>query len=257
MERIKDLAEQLLLVAYPTKFQQEYGSHMLQVFRDCCLRTVSRSGTNGMVRLWIVTFFDLVQSIVLEHAHKEIEMKKEMKPRDVRLAGGALIFGTIIFALSAISQQIMGFLASMLLLAFGVLGLRNRFGEKVGEFGKNILLIGVILGSVISLVGLFGAAVDPLWILIVAGPATLFACLALFGVVALYKKPMSRWNLLPLLAGVWFPIIFVPIIIKVFNGNWYPNTNTMLILPLYLQGIALVILGYVLISDTPDEIPSA
>jgi len=184
-------------------------------------------------------------------------MKKEMKPRDIRLAGGALIFGTIIFALSAISQQIMGFLASMLLLAFGVLGLRNRFGEKVGEFGKNILLIGVILGSVISLVGLFGAAVDPLWILIVAGPATLFACLALFGVVALYKKPMSRWNLLPLLAGVWFPIIFVPIIIKVFNGNWYPNTNTMLILPLYLQGIALVILGYVLISDTPDEIPSA
>jgi hypothetical protein len=250
-------AYQLLLNAYPTRFQQEYGSHMVQVFRDCCLRTIRRSGTNGMAMLWMVTLLDFVQSVVSEHVQKETEMKKEMKPRDIRLAGGALIFGTIIFALSAISQQIMGFLASMLLLAFGVLGLRNRFGEKVGEFGKNILLIGVILGSVISLVGLFGAAVDPLWILIVAGPATLFACLALFGVVALYKKPMSRWNLLPLLAGVWFPIIFVPIIIKVFNGNWYPNTNTMLILPLYLQGIALVILGYVLISDTPDEIPSA
>ena len=245
---------QMLLVAYPAKFQQEYGSHMLQVFRDCCLRTISQSGTNGMVRLWIVTFFDLVQSIVSEHAHKEIEMKKEMKPRDIRLAGGALIVGTIVFALSSISQAIMGFLASMLLLAFGVLGLRNRYGEQVGEFGKNILLIGVILGSLISLVGLIGGAIDPLWILIVAGPATLFACLTLFGVVALYKKPMSRWNLLPLLAGFWFPIIFVPIIIKVFNGDFYPSTNTMLILPLYLQGVALVILGYVLISDTPDEV---
>jgi hypothetical protein len=245
---------QALLVAYPTKFQREYGSHMVQVFRDCCLRTVRQSGANGLVRLWAVTLFDFVQSIVSEHAQKEIEMKKEMKPRDIRLAGGALIIGTIIFALSAISQQIMGFLLSMVLLAGGVLGLRSRYGEKVGEFGRNILLIGVILGSLISLVGLFGAAVDPLWILIVAGPATLFACLALFGVVALYKKPMSRWNLLPLLAGVWFPIIFVPIIIKVFNGNWYPDTNKMLISPLYLQGIALIILGYVLISDTPDEV---
>ena len=248
---------QALLVAYPTKFQQEYGPHMLQVFRDCCLRTFRQGGTNGMVRLWAVTLFDLIQSLVSEHAHKEIEMKKEMKPRDIRLAGGALIIGTIVFALSAINEQIMGFLASMLLLAFGVLGLRSRYGEKVGDFGKNILLIGVVLGSLTSLVGLFGAAVDPLWILIVAGPAFLFACLALFGVVALYKKPMSRWNLLPLLAGVWFPIIFVPIIIKVFNGNWYPTTNMMLILPLYLQGIALVILGYVLISDSPEELTPA
>jgi len=246
-----------LLVAYPAKFQQEYGSHMLQVFRDCCLRTVHQSGMNGLAMLWAVTLFDLVQSVVSEHSQKEIEMKKQMKPQDIRLAGGALIVGTIIFALSAISEQIMGFLVSMLPLAFGVLGLRNRYGEKVGEFGRNILLIGVILGSLISLVGLFGAAVDPLWILIVAGPATLFACLALFGVVALYKRPMSRWNLLPLLAGVWFPIIFVPIIIKVFNGNWYPDTNRMFIPLLISQGVALVILGYVLISDTPDEVGAA
>jgi hypothetical protein len=248
---------QLLLNAYPTKFQQEYGSHMVQVFRDCCLLALHRDRTNGMLKLWAVTLFDLVQSVVTEHAHKEIEMKKEMKPRDIRLAGGALIVGTVVFALSALTQEVIGFLASMLLLIFGILGLRNRYGEKVGEFGKNILLIGVIFGSITSLVGLFGAAVDPLWILIVAGPAILFTCLALFGVVALYKKPMPRWNLLPLLAGFWFPIIFVPIIIKVFNGNWYPSTDAMLILPLYLQGIALVILGYILISDTPDEIASA
>jgi len=182
-------------------------------------------------------------------------MKKEMKPEDIRLAGGALIVGTIVFALSAISEQVMGFILSMILLAVGILGLRSRYGEQAGGFGKNILLIGVILGSLTSLAGLFGAAIDPLWILIPAGPAVLFACLALFGIVALYKKPMSRWNLLPLLAGFWFPIIFAPIIIKVFNGNWYPATSTiMLILPLYLQGIALVVLGYVLISDTPNEV---
>ncbi len=26
----------LLLASYPTRFRQEYGPHMLQVFRDCC-----------------------------------------------------------------------------------------------------------------------------------------------------------------------------------------------------------------------------
>ncbi|MCK6585508.1 MAG: hypothetical protein L6Q49_20600 [Anaerolineales bacterium] len=180
-------------------------------------------------------------------------MKKEMKPQDIRMAGWALIMGAVVFMLSAISEQVMGFMLSMILLAVGVLGLRNRYGEQAGVFGNNILLIGVVLGSVTSLVGLFGTAVDPLWILIPAGPAILFACLALFGVVALYKKPLSRWNALPLLAGIWLPIFFVPALIETFNGNWYPETSNLAMPLIISQCIALSILGYVLISDTPDE----
>lgn len=180
-------------------------------------------------------------------------MKKEMKPQDIRMAGWALIMGAVVFMLSAISEQVMGFMLSMILLAVGILGLRNRYGEQVGVFGNNILLIGVVLGSVTSFVGLFGAAVDPLWILIPAGPAMLFACLALFGVVALYKKPLSRWNALPLLAGIWLPIFFVPALIETFNGNWYPETSNLAMPLIISQCIALSILGYVLISDTPDE----
>ena len=91
---------QMLLIAYPTKFRQEYGSHMLQVFRDYCLRTFHQGGTNAMFRLWAVTLFDLIQSVVSEHAHKEIEMKKEMKPRDIRMAGWALILSGAALAIS-------------------------------------------------------------------------------------------------------------------------------------------------------------
>jgi hypothetical protein len=242
-----------LLSAYPTRFQQEYGTHMAQVFRDCCLRTVRQGGTNGMAKLWMVTLLDLLQSVVSEHRQKETEMKKEMKPQDIRMAGGALIAGALILALSSISEQVMGFLLSMMLLAVGIFGLRNRYGEQVGGFGKNILLIGVILGSLTSLAGLLGAAVDPYWILIPAGPAVLFACLALFGVVALYKRPLSRWNALPLLAGIWYPIFVVPAIIETFKGNWYPESANVAIPLIILQCIALSILGYVLITDTPDE----
>jgi hypothetical protein len=115
----------------------------------------------------------------------------------------------------------------------------------------------VILGSLTSITGLLGAVVDPYWILIPAGPAVLFACLSLFGVVALYKKPLSRWNILPLLAGVWFPIFFVPAFNEVFNGNWYPGTANVAIPLIILQCIALSILGYVLISDVPEETTTA
>src|SRR5215467_7540646 len=84
---------QALLVAYPAKFQQEYSDQMAQVFRDCCLRTVRQDGTNGMFKLWTVTILDLIQSVISEHTHKEVQMKKQMKPEDIILAGKALIWG--------------------------------------------------------------------------------------------------------------------------------------------------------------------
>jgi len=204
---------QALLVAYPTKFQQEYGSQMVQVFQDCCLRTVRQGGTNGIVRLWTVTLLDLIQSVVSEHAQKEIEMKKEMKPEDIQIAGWALMLGAVAFVIGLL-LQIMGgpnywmvggvlvIFLGMPLLVLGLLGVRNRYGEKVGGFGKNILLTGSILGPLTSFIGFFTMSVDPHFIIPYVGPAVLLACLALFGIVALYKKPLPRWNGVPIIAGV-------------------------------------------------------
>lgn len=245
---------QALLVAYPTKFQQEYGSQMVQVFQDCCLRALRQGGTNGMLKLWAVTLFDLVQSVISEYRQKEVQMKKEMKPEDVRMAGWALMAGAVIFILSIIREQPIGTILSMMLFFGGMLGLRSQYGEKVGSFAKNILLIGAVLGVVTSIVGLVGARVDNLWILIYTGPAMLFACLALFGVVALYKKPLSRWNVLPLIAGIWYPAFFFQSVIKSINtkGQGDPTNNVTMALVL-LQCIALFILGYILKSDVPEE----
>jgi hypothetical protein len=65
----------LLLLAYPIRFQQEYGLQMAQVFRDCCLRTIRQGGTSGMLKLWVITLLDLAQSVVTEHMQKETQMK--------------------------------------------------------------------------------------------------------------------------------------------------------------------------------------
>ena len=242
---------QALLLAYPTKFQQEYSSQMLQVFQDCCLRALRQGGTNGMFRLWAVALLDLIQSVISEHAQKEIEMKKKMDPEAIRMTGWALMWGGITFIPAAYStrQDAWGltvslFLLSMTLLVVGMFGLRNRYGEMVGSFGKNILLIGAVLGSLTMIVGLVGGSVDPFWLLIFASPAVLFTCLALFGVVALYKKPLPRWNVLPLITGIWYPAFFF------LRGDPSNNVTMALIL---LQCIALILLGYILKSDMPEN----
>src|SRR5687768_16959615 len=90
---------QLLLLAYPIRFQREYGLQMVQVFQDCCLHTIRQRGTNGMFKLWMITLLDLAQSVITEHMQKETQMKNEMKPEDIRRAGWALILGGISFVL--------------------------------------------------------------------------------------------------------------------------------------------------------------
>jgi hypothetical protein len=36
------------------------------------------------------------------------------------------------------------------------------------------------------------------------GTYILFACLTIFGIIALTAKPLPHWNALPLLSGLWF-----------------------------------------------------
>ena len=146
---------------------------------------------------------------------------------------------------------------SLPLLVFGVLGLRTRYGEKVGGFGKNILLVGVILGSLTSIIGFFlMSSDDPLWLIIWSGPAVLFICLTLFGVAALYTKPMPRWNMLPILAGFAYPAIILFHIVKsLITRDWSGSDMpyVVIVILITVQGIALLALGYILKADVPEE----
>ena len=259
---------QALLVAYPTKFQQEYGSQMVQVFQDCCLRALRQGGTNGMLKLWAITLLDLVQSVITVHSQKEVQMKNEINPEDIRKTGISLMIGGITFVLALytgffgdytnnLNLWTVSFFLLILLgmpgLVVGLLGVRNRYGEKAGGFGKTILLIGAILGSVTSISGVLLATSDRYGILVYAGPAVLLAGLAVFGIVALYKKPLPRWNVVPLIAGFWYPLfIFIPMITSVKFGD--PVMSIINYVLLLIQGVALVALGYILKSNTPEEI---
>ena len=256
----------LLLLAYPMRFQKEYGLQMVQVFQDCCLRTIRQRGTNGMFKLWVIALLDLAQSVIMEHMQKETQMQREMKPEDIRRAGWALILGAVSFVISIFAAILEGsdgslfallllVFVSLPLLVFGVLGLRNRYGEKTGSFGRSILLIGALLGPVISIFGLLLITINPLWFVIYAGPAVLFICLALFGIAAIFAKPLPRWNMLPLLAGLSYPAL---ILFYIFNslttGDWTGSAmpGIVNILLITMQSIALLALGYILKTDVPE-----
>ena len=189
-------------------------------------------------------------------------MKKEMKLEDVRMAGWGLMAGGVIFVSAVYSIQIAWGLAialyflSMTLLVIGLLVLRNRYSEKTGVLG-GILLIGAVLGSLTSITGLVGASVDEnLAFYFFAGPAVLFICLSIFGLVALYTKPLPRWNVLPVIAGLGYPIFFVAAFFVAESNGWTSWMRASKILDhalLITQGLALVGLGYILKSDVPEE----
>jgi hypothetical protein len=266
---------QALLLAYPTKFRHEYGSEMLHVFQDCCLRTVRQGGTNGMLRLWAVTLLDLIQSVISEHRHKEIDMSKSQL---IKFSGWAFILGAFAFVTILSGSDAVAFpgsVISAILLAIGLSGLRARYGERAGAVGRNILragAIGIILFymflallvlAVLFLPGLRSQAESlaqaGLWLLMFGGPAVGLLGLTLFGLTALHNKPMSKLNWLPAITGIWYPLVYLFLAAYLYTHNGvyahkYHNAMQMMFL---IQFVFLCVLGAIVAEDTPQKVTAA
>jgi hypothetical protein len=256
---------QLLLNAYPAKFQQEYGPHMTQVFQDGCLRAVRQGGRSGLFILWAITLLDFLHSVFEQHLQKETDMSKSTF---IKLSGWAFTIGSFAF-ITILGGSVAGAVLSSILIAIGMLGLRARYGESVGSLGRNILLIGVVGMAlvyasvpVLQEVEVFHLRLPwdsiPVYLLPFAGPAILLTGLAVFGLVALNRKPLPHVNWLPLLAGIGYPVIFFPIFFYIImnNGAWPENDDFFSIVQigLMVQFLALCILGLILQADVPEEI---
>jgi hypothetical protein len=67
-----------LLAAYPAQFKSEYGSHMAQVFRDCCRQAYQEGGTPSLLALWMRTTLDYLKTIIEEYARGGTNMTREI-----------------------------------------------------------------------------------------------------------------------------------------------------------------------------------
>jgi len=197
------------------------------------------------------------------------------KSQFIKLSGWAFILGSFAFATILVDSEPLTFAGSVIssiLLAVGMLGLRARYGENAGGFGRNILLVGVIgvvlLYMVVAYMFLMYFGVLPviqiqnpegLWILLFAGPAVVLLALTLFGLAALRSKPLAQSNWLPVFAGIWYPVVYFFLAGYIFthNGAYPGQYHTAIQMMFSIQFIALCVLGSVLVTDTPQEMATA
>jgi hypothetical protein len=151
----------------------------------------------------------------------------------------------------------LSFYGSPFVLAIGMFGLWARYGELVGKLGKIILLISPV-GIPVSQYGLTQASIyEQEGFATVAGLVVLLTCLTGFGTLALITKPLPRWNGLPIMAGIGFPAFFLYGLLTGTVDELSMNQFALAVLVVTIQFVALVMLGYTLQADAPQEMATA
>jgi len=261
------------LRAYPAEYRQGFSEDMAQVFRDLCREIYEREGLVGFLELWLTTLFDLLKTAIEERSKEVVEMTKE---KFVRLSGWALMLGGATFMLGfALSSQETSFgdplggrdafveysqlvllPLAMASLAVGLLGMRSRYGAQVGRFGSISLLVGAI-GGAIGFVGAIGLGLilrgDGWWTSWLFGMFLVLVGLLLFGIAAVRKKPLPRWNALPIITGSLF--LLIPIMEAITGSD--DLSGPILATIFLLVAAGFVALGFVVQGDSVEEMKAA
>lgn len=258
----------LLLAAYPAQFRREYGPLMAQVFGDTCRQAASPL---ALLALWGRTLADYFLSIVEQYTQGGSNMTGS---KWIKLSGWLMAASSLLFLLAwlastrpeynqynaaswpadrFINQAFtpLLFLATLCVL-FGLLGLRARYGQRSGQLGQAGLVLSVI-GAIAALVGEAGTGLtnsSPWWETMLLGMVALFAGLFLFGLKCARLKLLPRWNNLPVLTGIPWPIaIFFDLLFNSALGIPFamPPAITTILLLAPFAGLALI--GYQLQAD--------
>jgi hypothetical protein len=285
-----------LLFAYPKEFQLEFASSMAQVFHDCCLRAFHLGGLNGMVSLWSLTLTDYVKSVFEEHWGKGVKMNTPRFIRlsgwaliigtvaflaDViteKLGSGRLIsFDPNNYYSRPIDQVLLVLPyilvpSAMLLLTIGMIGVYKLYAPKASLPAKVGLVAGIAGGALA-----FATCMTPygtgaltyflrsnrfgglwLWNLAALGLFLLFGGFFIFGIDAIKRQLLPRWNFIPILAGALIPVrILLAYLQEATTKGWSHQWKldiTMVDPPmLILTAIGLITLGYFLKAKAPQE----
>ena len=183
----------------------------------------------------------------------------------IRLSGWSFIIGTIAFLPATILQLDYGsrtisplmtktFFWAPVLLVAGLLGLRARY-----KIGGGILLFGAIVGGLFLIVGALMQFLAPDYSIAVTyfgvwmgGLLVLHICLFIFGILMFIKKPLPRWNWIPLFAGMGVPLLLL--LSGILENGDSPSQRIFVIAVSVMMTVAQVMLGYMLQADVTDDI---
>jgi hypothetical protein len=201
---------------YPKEYREEYGPHMVQVFRDSCCYEVGQAGVLGLVTLLARTVLDLLSTAVTERSktpevHREVVMKKWLG----RISGAvlmgltwavvwapvAVLIGLIVDPDGSMDEMWVaigaypGFLCSVLFYAvLGIAEGRRGFDElslsRVGTWGA---VAGLLVGVLPFLIGESTSELPP-WLLgvVVIGSVTLLSAVSAVGSALLSQYAARR-----------------------------------------------------------------
>jgi hypothetical protein len=98
---------QLLLLAYPDDFRQEYGAQMLQLFRDSYRAQRVHQQVFGVLSLWYRTLLDLIETAPKEHLDRLRKSRSNMKnlKRDILAVLGTLAILVAAFLLLSYGRR--------------------------------------------------------------------------------------------------------------------------------------------------------
>lgn len=247
----------LLLRAYPAPFRREFGCEMALVFRDDLRATARESGMQGLIGLWLVTFFDLLKTALAEHIWEMFHMPLEKISRWSWLAAaiGAPLFittfssemfwsviGTIGLADFRFIHPIMAGIG-LLLMAFGVYGLYRRLPAHIASTLAFSFTLLAILAGIVLLVMWEQDVPEFLSLVAFASPPI---GVAMMGAIALARKSLGNLSfapLLPLVGFVGVALTFPEV------GGISPMTRAFLA----LHHVGWVLLGIALMMRQPEE----
>lgn len=160
----------LLLFAYPPAFRQEFGSEMIQVFRDC-YRAETNSGS--LPRFWFRTLADLVVTAARERS--ENSGREDSLMNNLRRDAMALLgcIGIIVIALLLLSYGRRNEISSILVFGYaldalvtaGVIGNLVVFlllkTTKLNPLRTALWTFLIINGVLLIVAVLIGGRVDP------------------------------------------------------------------------------------------------
>jgi hypothetical protein len=259
-----------LLYLYPKKFRAVYAQQMSLTFRDACQVAYRENGVGGLLALWMPTLLDLFKSALEERARQgEISMSKE---RLVALAGPLTTVIGLLWVLASIGEFVLlvglgspdsfwdifwfyPVMLSFVLMIPTFIGTRLRYLPSVsslGRLGLSLSVAGCVGMCVFLLVGFvlgaFGIEQET-WPNYVIAACFLTPMIGhiLFGLDALRKKLLPRWNVMPFLVGLPSILLIVPdLLIDGSTPNHFELTLITTFLRFALTGACWVLMGMAL-----------
>lgn len=255
-----------LLILYPADYRREYGSLMVQFFRDVSRDKYQRQGFLGVIRWWCKTLFDLALTVIEQRRKVKFTMSKSTF---MQMTGLLLVIGGGFTALAAFSQlqpgdhttytglyQVLIWLSAPGLLFIGLgniaLGMRLGHNSLLGTVGQWTLYISGI-GALVMALGLGATLVsDSLWYIALGGAYLHMAALMVFGILHVRNPVLPIFRALPLQIASGLGIMLSGLL----RTNSDVTNNLLSFLFFVGMGLAWLAIGQILHRQEREAVPA-